>query len=159
MLDGNLTDEEKYQKSEMHAHTAQLVQLAKGYRARRVPDDQVMNVLQAKLAYEVLMFLSRKQLCEAIRRHLSSRLPLDSDSSGIYLLAKPHLVDIDVAKLCLDTVCVTLNKAYSLRVVTPKSLLSLKRESDIAAEAIPVLRFDASSRESVHLCLGGRSGD
>ena len=64
-----------------------------------------------------------------------------------------------MAKLCLDIICVTLNKAYSLRVVTLDSLLSVKRESDITAEAIPVLRFDASSQESVQLCLGGRSGD
>jgi hypothetical protein len=115
-----------------------------GYWARRVLNNQVRNVLQAKLAYEVLVLLSRKQLCEAISRHLSSRLPLNSNSSRVYLLAKPHLVDIDVAKLCLDAICVTLNKAYSLRIVTPESLLGMKCEADIAAEAIPVLRFNAS---------------
>jgi hypothetical protein len=91
------------------------------------------------------MLLSRKQLCEAISRHLSSRLPLNSDSSRVYLLAKPHLVDIDVTKLCLDAICVTLNKAYSLRIVTLKSLLSVQRKANIAAEAILILRFDASS--------------
>jgi hypothetical protein len=90
------------------------------------------------------MFLSRKQLCEAISRHISSRLPLNSDSPRVYLLAKPHLVDINMAKLRLDAICVTLNKAYSLRIVTLEGLLSIKREADIAAEAILVLRFDAS---------------
>jgi hypothetical protein len=128
----------------MHALAAQLVQLITRYWARRVLDDEIMNILQTKLAYEVLMFLSWKQLREAVSRHVSSRLPLNSDSSRVYLLAKPHLVDIHVAKLCLDAICVTLNKAYSLRIVTPESLLGMKREADIAAEAIPVLRFDAS---------------
>ena len=101
------------------------------------------NVLQAKLAYKVLVFLSREQLCEAVSRHISRRLPLNSDSSTVYLLAKPHLVDVNVAKLCLDAICVTLNKAYSLRIVTLESLLSMKREANFATEAIPVLRFDA----------------
>ena len=68
-----------------------------------------MNVLQAKLAYEVFVFLLRKQLCEAISRHLSSRLPLDIDFSRIYLLAEPHLIDIDIAKLRLDAISVTFN--------------------------------------------------
>jgi hypothetical protein len=98
-----------------------------------------MNVLQAKLAYEVLMFLSRKQLCEAVSRHVCSRLPFDCNSSRIYLLAKPHLVDIHMAKLRLDAISVTLNKAYSLRIVTLESLLSVKHEADILTEAIPVL--------------------
>ena len=64
MLDGNLTNKEstKRVRCMRAARAAQLVQLTKGYRARRVLDDQVMNVLQAKLAYEVLMFLSRKEL-------------------------------------------------------------------------------------------------
>jgi hypothetical protein len=53
-------------------------------------------------------------------------------------------VDINVAKLCLDAICVTLNKAYSLRIVTLESFLGIEREANIAAEAIPVLRFDAS---------------
>ena len=53
-------NKEKYQKSEMCAYTAQLVQLTKGYRARRVPNNKVTNVLQAKLTYKILMFLSRK---------------------------------------------------------------------------------------------------
>jgi hypothetical protein len=104
-----------------------------------------MNVLQAKLAYEDFMFLSRKQLCKAVSRHVSSRLPLDCDSSRVYLLAKPHLIDINMAKLCLDAICITLNKAHSLRIITLESLLSVKREANIAAEAIPVLRFNASS--------------
>jgi hypothetical protein len=103
-----------------------------------------MNILQAKLAYKVLMFLLRKQLREAVGGHLSSRLPLDRDSSGVYLLTKPHLVDIDIAKLRLDAIRVALNKAYSLRIVTLESLLSMKREANIAAEAILVLRFNAS---------------
>jgi hypothetical protein len=105
----------------------------------------VVNVLQAKLAYEVLVFLSRKQLCEAISRHLSSGLPLNSDSSRVYLLAKPHLMDIDMAKLRLNAISVTFHKAYGLRIVALEGLLSMKRKADIAAEAIPVLRFNASS--------------
>jgi hypothetical protein len=40
--------------------TVQLVQLAMEYRTKRVLDNKVMNVLQAKLAYKVLMFLLRK---------------------------------------------------------------------------------------------------
>ena len=104
-----------------------------------------MNVLQAKLAYEVLVFLLRKQLCEAISRHLSSRLLLNSDSSTVYLLAEPHLMDINMAKLRLDAISVTFDKAYSLRIVTLESLLSMKCEADVAAEAIPVLRFNTSS--------------
>jgi hypothetical protein len=91
------------------------------------------------------VFLLRKQLCEAVSRHLSSRLPLDIDSSRIYLLAEPHLIDIDMAKLCLDAISVTFDKAYSLRIVTLESLLSIKRKANIAAEAILVLRFNASS--------------
>jgi hypothetical protein len=67
-----------------------------------------MNVLQAKLAYEVLVFLSRKQLCEAVSRHLSSRLPFNSDSSSFHLLAEPHLMDINVTKLGLDSFSVAL---------------------------------------------------
>jgi hypothetical protein len=90
------------------------------------------------------MFLLRKQLREAVSRHISSRLPLDRDSSGVYLLTKLHLVDIDIAKLRLDAIRVALHKAYSLGVVTLESLLSIKRKANIAAEAILVLRFDAS---------------
>jgi hypothetical protein len=104
-----------------------------------------MNVLQAKLANKVLMFLLREQLCKAVSRHLSSRLPLNCNPSRVYLLAKPHLIDINIAKLCLDAISVTLDKAYSLSIVTLESLLSIKHEANIAAEAIPVLRFDASS--------------
>ena len=46
----------------MRARAAQLVYLISRYWRRRVLDDKVTNVLQAKLAYEVLVFLSRKQL-------------------------------------------------------------------------------------------------
>jgi hypothetical protein len=91
------------------------------------------------------MFLTRKQLREAVGRRLSSRLPLDSDSSSVHLLAKPHLMDVDMAKLRLDAIGVSFDKAYSLRIVAPESLLGVKRESDVAAEAIPVLRFNTSS--------------
>jgi hypothetical protein len=91
------------------------------------------------------MFLLRKQLCKAVSRHLSSRLLLNRNSSGVYLLTKLHLVDINIAKLYLDAIRVALNKAYSLRIVTLESLLSIKRKANIAAEAILVLRFDASS--------------
>jgi hypothetical protein len=44
-----------------------------------------------------------------------------------------------MAKLRLDTINVALHKAYSLRVVTPESLLGIKRKANIAAEAISVL--------------------
>ena len=99
----------------------------------------MIDVLQAKLAYEVLVFLSRKQFSEAVSRHLSSGLPFDRDSSSVYLLAKPHLVDINMAKLYLDSISVTFNKAYSLSIVAPESLLGVKCEANVAAEAIPVL--------------------
>jgi hypothetical protein len=85
------------------------------------------------------MLLMRKQLCEAVGTHLSSRLPFDSDSSSIYLLTKPHQMDIDVTKLCLDAVDCALSEAYSLRIVTPESLLGVKREANVAAEAISIL--------------------
>jgi hypothetical protein len=91
------------------------------------------------------MFLLRKQLRKAVSGHLSSRLLLNCNSSRVYLLTKLHLVDINIAKLRLDAIRVALNKAYSLRIVTLESLLSIKREANIAAEAILVLRFDASS--------------
>jgi hypothetical protein len=141
MLDGDLTNSE----NKTRERAAQLIQLTKGYRRRRHLDKKVMDVLQAKLTYEVLVFLSRKQLCEAVSRHLSSRLPLNSDSSRIHLLAEPHLMDINVTKLGLDPISVALYQAYSLSVVTPESLLGMKRKADVAAEAIPVLRFNASS--------------
>jgi hypothetical protein len=118
-----------------------------------------VNVLQAKLAYEVLVFLLRKQLCEAVSRHLSSRLPLNSDPFSFHLLAEPHLMNVDVTKLSLDLISVALYKAYSLSVVTLESLLSVQRKANIAAELIPVLRFNASSRESIQLCFGGRASD
>ena len=54
-------------------------------------------------------------------------------------------MDIDMAKLRLDAISVTFDKAYGLRIVAPESLLSIKREANVAAEAIPVLRFNASS--------------
>jgi hypothetical protein len=98
-----------------------------------------MNVLQAKLAYEVVVFLSREQLCEAVSRHIHSRLPLNSDSPRIHLLAEPHLMNINVAKLGLDSISVALYQAYSLSVVTPESFLAIKGEANVAAEAIPVL--------------------
>jgi hypothetical protein len=63
MMDGDLTNEvkyRKYQEDEMRARVTQLIQLTKGYRIRRVLNNKVMNVLQAKMAYEVLVFLSRK---------------------------------------------------------------------------------------------------
>jgi hypothetical protein len=64
MLDGDLTNKVKYRKyqkrCEPRARVAQLIQLTKGYRIRRVLNSKVVNVLQAKLAYEVLVFLSRK---------------------------------------------------------------------------------------------------
>jgi hypothetical protein len=68
----------------------------------------VIDVLQAKLSYEVLMFLSREQLCEAVSRHIRSRLLLNSDPSRIHLLAEPHLMNINVAKLSLDLISVAL---------------------------------------------------
>jgi hypothetical protein len=63
----------------------------------------------------------------------------------IYLLAEPHLIDIDIAKLRLNAISVTFNKAYSLCIVIPETLLGMKREVDVAAEAVPVLRFNADS--------------
>jgi hypothetical protein len=62
-------------------------------------------------------------------------------------------MNINVAKLRLNSICVAFYKAYSLSVVTLKSLLSMKREANIAAELILVLRFNACSRESVELCF------
>jgi hypothetical protein len=91
------------------------------------------------------MFLLRKQLCKAVSRLLSSRLLLNCNSSRVYLLTKLHLVDINIAKLCLDAICVALNKAYSLRIITLESLLSIKCKANITAEAILVLQFNASS--------------
>jgi hypothetical protein len=54
-------------------------------------------------------------------------------------------MNINVAKLCLDSISVALYQAYSLSIVTPESLLGVKREANVAAEAIPVLRFHTSS--------------
>jgi hypothetical protein len=48
-------------------------------------------------------------------------------------------MNINVAKLRLNTICVAFHKAYSLSIVTLKSLLGIKREANIAAESIPVL--------------------
>jgi hypothetical protein len=117
----------------------QLIQLTKEYKIMRDLDNKVMNVFQAKLAYEVLIFLLRKQLCEAVSRHLSSRLSLSSDSSRVYLLAKPRLVDINKAKLCLNAISVTFGKAYSLRIFIPESLLGMKGKANVVAKAILVL--------------------
>jgi hypothetical protein len=54
-------------------------------------------------------------------------------------------MDINIAQLCLDAVGITLNKAHCLSIVIPESFLSVKEKADIAAEAIPVLRFNTSS--------------
>jgi hypothetical protein len=99
----------------------------------------VANALHAQLLDEVLMFLTRKQFCKAVSRHLSSRLPLNSDSSSVYFLAKQNLMDVDMVKPCLDAINVALRKTYNLRIVTPESLLGMKRKANVAAEAIPVL--------------------
>jgi hypothetical protein len=48
-------------------------------------------------------------------------------------------MNINVAKLRLNAICVAFYKAYGLSVVTLKSLLNRKREANIAAESIPVL--------------------
>jgi hypothetical protein len=69
---------------------------------------KVTNVLHAQLLDEVVVFLTREQLCEAVSRHLSSRLLLNSDSSRIHLLAESHLMDINVTKLGLDLISVAL---------------------------------------------------
>jgi hypothetical protein len=106
---------------------------------RRVLNNKVINVLKAKLAYKVLVFLLRKELREAVSRHLSSGFLLNNDPSSFHLLAEPHLININVAKLCLNLICVAFYKAYSLSVVTLKSLLSIKRKANIAAELILVL--------------------
>jgi hypothetical protein len=50
-----------------------------------------------------------------------------------------------MAKLRLNAICVTFNKAYSLRVVTLESLLSVERKANVAVEVILVLRFNTSS--------------
>jgi hypothetical protein len=155
MLDGDLTNSENTAR----VRVVQLIQLTKGYSIRRDLNNKVIDVLQAMLAYEALVFLSRKKLCEAVSRHLSSGFPLDSDPSSFHLLAAPHLMDINVTKLGLDSISVASYQTYSLSVVTPESLLGMKRKADVAAEAIPVLRFNASSQESVQLCFSGRTSD
>jgi hypothetical protein len=48
-------------------------------------------------------------------------------------------MNVNVAKLRLNTICVAFYEAYSLSIVTPKSLLGMKREANIAAELILVL--------------------
>jgi hypothetical protein len=48
-------------------------------------------------------------------------------------------VDINKAKLCLNAISVTFGKAYSLRIVTPESLLGMKSKANVVAKAIPVL--------------------
>jgi hypothetical protein len=54
-------------------------------------------------------------------------------------------MDVNMAKLRLDAISVTFDKAYSLRIVTLESLLSMKCEANVAAETILVLRFNAGS--------------
>jgi hypothetical protein len=66
MLDGDLTNSKNIKRMKTRARGAQLIQLTKGYRIRRDLVNKVIDVLQAKLAYEVLVFLSRKQLCETV---------------------------------------------------------------------------------------------
>jgi hypothetical protein len=68
-------------------------------------------------------------------------------------------MDINMAKLGLDPISVALHKAYSLGIVAPKSLLCLKREANVATEAIPVLRLNTGSRERIELCFSSRSSD
>jgi hypothetical protein len=41
--------------------------------------------------------------------------------------------------LYLDTISVTFNKAYSLRIITLESLVSIKRKANIIIEVILVL--------------------
>jgi hypothetical protein len=135
------------------------VRVTKRYKTRRVLNNKVMNVLQAKLAYEVFMLLSREQLCETISRHVGSRLPFNSNPSRAEFLTEPHLMDINMAKLGLDSISVALHKAYSLGIVAPKSLLCLKREANVAIEAIPVLQLNTGSRERIELCFSGRSSN
>ena len=53
-------------------------------------------------------------------------------------------MDIDMTKFRLDAIGVAFYEAHSLSVVTLESFLGMKRKADIATEAIPILRFDAS---------------
>jgi hypothetical protein len=48
-------------------------------------------------------------------------------------------MDINMAKLCLNAICVTFHKAYSLSIVTLKSLLGVKCEGNVMVESVPVL--------------------
>jgi hypothetical protein len=80
MLDGDLTSKVKYKKIEK---TRIQVGLWKGYRTWCVLDDEMTDVLHAKLAYEVLVFLTREQLSKAVGRHLSSRLPIAFCERGV----------------------------------------------------------------------------
>jgi hypothetical protein len=116
----------------MRACVAQLDQLTKGYWTRRVLNNKLINFPQAKLAYKVLVFLSRKQLYEAVSRHVSSRLLLNCDCSRVYLLAKQYLVDINIAKLCLDAI--SLASAES-RVVHKDTCRSGRAERSAPREA------------------------
>ena len=68
-------------------------------------------------------------------------------------------MNVNVTKLSLDLISVALYEAYSLSVITLESLLSVEREANIAVEAILVLQFNASSRESVELCFSSRAGN
>jgi hypothetical protein len=74
------------------------------------------------------VFLLRKQFSEAVSRYLSSRLLLNSDSSIVYFLVKPYSVAINIAKLYLDVISITFNKAHSLHIVASESRLSVKRK-------------------------------
>jgi hypothetical protein len=58
-----------------------------------------------------------------------------------------------MAKHCLDAISVTLNTAYCLRIGKPESLLGMKPEANVRAEAVSALRFDVSSCESVQLLV------
>jgi hypothetical protein len=45
-------------------------------------------------------------------------------------------VDINMAKLCLNLISVTFDKAYSLSIVAPESLFDVKGKANITAEAV-----------------------
>jgi hypothetical protein len=52
----------------------------------------------------------RTKLSENVSRHLSSGLPIDSDPSRVDPLAESLLMDLNMAKLCLVAISVTLHK-------------------------------------------------
>jgi hypothetical protein len=78
-------------------------------------------------------------------------LLLNSNSSSFYLLVELYLINVNVVKLYLNTIYVAFYKAYSLSIITLKSLFSIKRKANIIVELILVLQFNASSREIVEL--------